>query len=103
VHAGEILQFVTRARYRATPHRVTNRSFERTRVSIAFFLNPPLDTTVSTLTEAYERNEGQGEHEHIHRVLPPSDRSTSLHFGAAEWRRKGRNGWCYLCAPGDVP
>jgi hypothetical protein len=22
-----------------------------------------------------------------------------LHFGEAEWRRKGLNGWCAKCAP----
>jgi hypothetical protein len=36
---------------------------------------------------------------HVHRVLSPDAATQSFHFGEAEWRRKGLNGWCHACAP----
>lgn len=99
VHPGEILELATGGRYRATPHRVLNRSTERTRVSMPLFLNPPLTATVRALAPAAERApEDEG---HVHRVLGAS-REGGLHFGEAEWRRKGLEGWCAECSPGRL-
>jgi isopenicillin N synthase-like dioxygenase len=100
VHPGELLEFASRGRYAATPHRVVNRSLEQTRVSLPLFLNPPLDAMVPLFG-------GSGAHtqpsrpggEHVHRVLEPDPRRVPFPFGEAEWRRKGLNGWCSVCAP----
>jgi len=105
VHAGELLELATGGRYRAAPHRVINQSVERTRVSIPFFLNPPLDAEVPVLAAAA----GDGAPadadagEHVHRVLSPGAPAVPLHFGESEWRRKGLGGWCAVCAPPDEP
>jgi isopenicillin N synthase-like dioxygenase len=98
VHPGELLQVASGGAFTATPHRVLNPSLDRTRVSLPFFLNPPLTgqvqplvppTSVASPTEAA----------HIHRVFPPGAATGAFHFGEAEWLRKGRNGWCHACSP----
>lgn len=99
VHAGELLEFASCGVYRATPHRVVNPSLERTRVSLPFFLNPPLDGWVRPLMADAERPNSPVEISHVHRVLPPNTPSEPFHYGQAEWRRKGLNGWCHICAP----
>jgi isopenicillin N synthase-like dioxygenase len=99
VHAGELLQFASRGRYRAAPHRVINASIERTRVSIPLFLNPPLDAEVpvfegpTSLPEAFPVEDD----EHVHRVIPLNAGAIPFHFGKAEWQRKGLGRWCYEC------
>jgi isopenicillin N synthase-like dioxygenase len=95
VHAGELLELVSGGRYRATPHRVINPSLARTRVSIPLFMNPPLAATL-TGTPASALPEAA----HVHRVLGPGTAPPALHFGQAEWRRKGLDGWCFRCSPG---
>lgn len=81
VNLGEILQYATGGLYQATPHRVMTG--ERSRVSLPFFLNPPLDRVVSVVEAG----------EHVHRVLRPAP----LHFGEEEWKRKGLGVWCAGC------
>jgi isopenicillin N synthase-like dioxygenase len=99
VHAGELLQFATRGRYRAAPHRVVNASIDRTRVSIPLFLNPPLAAEVPLFElrlphpEAFPAEAG----EHVHRVIPPNAPALAFHFGQAEWQRKGLGRWCWDC------
>jgi isopenicillin N synthase-like dioxygenase len=101
VHAGELLQVASGGAFPATPHRVINPSLDRTRVSLPLFLNPPLTSHVRRLVANAETGivESPDETSHIHRVLPPGAAIESFHFGEAEWRRKGRNGWCHACAP----
>jgi isopenicillin N synthase-like dioxygenase len=101
VHPGELLQVASGGAYSATPHRVVNPSFDHTRVSLPLFLNPPLSSWVKALahvTEAPPTVES-GETSHVHRVLPLGVSIEPFHFGEAEWRRKGLNGWCHACAP----
>jgi isopenicillin N synthase-like dioxygenase len=95
VHAGELLELVTRGRYPATPHRVVNRSIERSRVSIPFFVNPPLDGLVAALPQSAPAEEPA----HVHRVIDRRLATGPFHFGRAEWRRKGLNHWCHVCTP----
>jgi isopenicillin N synthase-like dioxygenase len=109
VHIGELLEHATDGRYVATPHRVINRSESRTRVSVPVFVNPPLDAVVPVLTDLPTlggRPEqdlcGQDSGEHVHRVLQPRIGRVPLHFGSAEWHRKGLGGWCYACHPGTM-
>jgi isopenicillin N synthase-like dioxygenase len=106
VHAGELLAFATRGRYAAAPHRVINRSSDRTRVSIPLFVNPPLTAQVPVLVgppgpEASELPGGEraGAGEHVHRVLSPDEPAVPFHFGESEWRRKGLDRWCAVCVP----
>jgi isopenicillin N synthase-like dioxygenase len=105
VHTGELLQVASGGAYPATPHRVTNASLTRTRVSLPLFLNPSLAGRVEPLVpgakDAPVVNEAEGPH--VHRVLPPDAASRPFQFGEAEWRRKGRNGWCHACAPPQAP
>lgn len=96
VHPGELLAFASAGRYPATPHRVTNRSLERTRVSIPIFVSPPLDATVRAPGSAVAP---VIEDEHVHRVLAPGGSGAPFVYGEAEWRRKGLGGWCWACAP----
>ncbi len=96
VHAGELLQFASRGRYRAAPHRVINASIERTRVSIPLFLNPPLDADVPVFACAASLP-GADNDEHVHRVIPPDASAIPFHFGEAEWQRKGLGRWCSEC------
>jgi isopenicillin N synthase-like dioxygenase len=105
VHAGELLQVASGGACLATPHRVINRSLDRTRVSLPLFLNPPLHGHVGPLVPvaravAPERSSAAS---HVHRVLPPGAPIERFHFGEAEWRRKGLNGWCHACAPPRAP
>ncbi len=98
VNLGELLQFATGNRLVATPHRVVNPSTTRTRFSVPVFVNPSLDTVlvrrgppvafVPPVTE------------HVHAVLGPAATADSLHFGRAEWARKGRGVWCAQCVAG---
>lgn len=103
VNIGELLQFVTWGELFAAPHRVVNPSRSQDRLSVPIFINPPLAQTI--------RRHGQRpaalswpDSAHVHRVLPLSQVADAgvehLHFGAAEWRRKGENVWCAeCCAP----
>ncbi len=96
VDIGELLEWASRGRWHAAPHRVENRS-ERSRLSLPLFVNPSLSEVVPG-SAAPESNDDHGEH--VHRVLSPSTRGP-LHFGQAEWRRKGLNRWCHSprCCP----
>jgi isopenicillin N synthase-like dioxygenase len=86
---GELLAWVSRGRWRAAPHRVDNRA-PGARLSLPFFVNPSLSTVLDGSVEA------AGELEHVHRVLAPgSPDAARLHFGEAEWRRKGEGRWCH--------
>lgn len=96
VNVGEILQFATGNTLRATPHRVINPSTERTRFSIPVFLCPDLDAVVSAKLP-YRNPPLRQDGSHIHRVLDSSSPPTALHFGIAEWQRKGENLWCREC------
>jgi isopenicillin N synthase-like dioxygenase len=92
VNLGELAEAATGGRLRATPHRVTNRARDRSRVSIPVFVNPPLDSMLAARPRA-----ATDDAEHIHRVLLPDDATTPFHYGQAEWRRKGLNIWCGRC------
>jgi isopenicillin N synthase-like dioxygenase len=99
VHGGELLEHVSGGRWPATPHRVINRSHDRTRVSIPVFVNPPLDSIVPVWRQggsAVDEAPDEGG-EHVHRVLQRHRRPAPFHFGSAEWRRKGLGGWCHAC------
>jgi isopenicillin N synthase-like dioxygenase len=94
VNIGEILQFASRGRYLATPHRVVSEP-GRSRVSMPFFLNPGLDARI----------EGHGPlpngrpvcpGDHVHRVFSGSEEEPFV-FGDAEWKRKGLGVWCSEC------
>jgi isopenicillin N synthase-like dioxygenase len=109
VHIGELLEHATGGRYEATPHRVVNRSNERTRVSVPVFVNPPLDAVVplfAGLPSLAARSVGgprlDDSGAHVHRALDPRRERQAFHFGAAEWRRKGHDGWCCACRPGNL-
>jgi len=100
VHPGEILEHATRGRYSATPHRVTNHSTERTRLSMPFFVNPPLAAMVPALEprgDPMRSHATSPDPVHVHRVLSRGGPYLPLHFGQAEWRRKGQNRWCSIC------
>ncbi|HEY8924406.1 MAG TPA: 2OG-Fe(II) oxygenase family protein [Polyangia bacterium] len=100
VHAGELLQHASGGRYPALPHRVVNQSADRTRVSIPLFLNPPLRGVVPVFSAgAIAPAQAADAPEHVHRVLTASVPVAPFHFGEAEWRRKGLNGWCATCSP----
>lgn len=107
VHPGELLQVATRGHYQATPHRVINPSIERTRVSVPIFINPPLDSVVPVFSAARTPAAGwpslsASAREHVHRVIDTEIPPRPFHFGEAEWRRKGLDGWCHQCAPSRV-
>jgi isopenicillin N synthase-like dioxygenase len=95
VNVGELLQFVTGNRLVATPHRVVNPSAQRQRHSIPAFLHPSLATTLRRARPPLPVAPGAGAH--VHAVLDPRGPGEDLHFGAAEWRRKGENVWCAAC------
>jgi len=99
VNVGELLQFVCGNRLVATPHRVVNPSRERSRCSVPVFVCPSLDTT---LVRPAAPELVVVTTEHVHEVLDPAAPPATLHFGRAEWRRKGENGWCRVCAPAGV-
>lgn len=93
VHAGELLAFATGQAVPATPHRVVNQSLAAARHSLPFFLNAPLTAELQPCSPlTFRRDHG----DHVHRVLS-LDHREPLHFGAAEWRRKGENVWCRAC------
>lgn len=95
VVVGELLQFVTGDRLVATPHRVVNPSATRMRCSIPVFVNPSLDTVLRRGPGSVPLRATDGEH--VHAVLDAAAMPVSLHFGAAEWARKGENVWCARC------
>lgn len=97
---GELLQFATGNRLVATPHRVENPSTDRMRCSIPTFVLPSLDATLRPMLPRLPVPERAGDH--VHAVLDPTAPPPSLHVGAAEWRRKGENRWCAVCAPGPA-
>jgi isopenicillin N synthase-like dioxygenase len=47
VNVGELLEFATDGYLRATVHRVVSPPVGQTRLSVPFFFNPALDSTVS--------------------------------------------------------
>ena len=96
-YVGELLELATAGQLRATPHRVRNRSCDAMRVSLPLFVNPPLDFVVRRLTDRESRGP-LDDREHVHRVIAPGENRLPLHFGDAEWRRKGQNRWCWRCA-----
>jgi isopenicillin N synthase-like dioxygenase len=108
VHAGELLEFATRGRYQAAPHRVINQSNDRTRVSIPVFVNPPLTANVPLLevmasSEPLQKTDLSVSAEHIHRVLASATQhAVPFNFGEAEWQRKGLARWCVSCASPPV-
>lgn len=100
VNIGELLQFATWGDLFAAPHRVVNPSRSRDRLSVPMFINPSLAQTVhrhGPRPAALSWPDSA----HVHRVLPLSmivDAGVEhVHFGAAEWRRKGENIWCAEC------
>jgi isopenicillin N synthase-like dioxygenase len=101
VHTGELLEVASSGVYTSTPHRVINPSLARTRVSLPLFVNPSLSgqvgplVSIATSTPVKEPTGSP----HFHRVLPLGAATHPFHFGEAEWRRKGLNGWCHACAP----
>lgn len=102
VNIGELLQFVTGDRLMATPHRVVNPSLQRTRCSVPVFVNPSLETTLRRELPRVDGEAGPAGGrlpEHVHAVLDPGSPGDALHYGAAEWRRKGENVWCAACVP----
>lgn len=97
VHAGELLQYASGNRLPATPHRVVNPSAARQRLSLPLFVSPALDATVAPLLPPVPPPDVGDEH--VHAVLSASAPPPPFGFGAAEWRRKGRNVWCAACCP----
>ena len=96
--SSEILAFATQGRFCSTPHRVVNRLSDQSRVSIPIFLNPSLQTVVTSVAGlSGARACGTIDASHVHRVLSPDESRGSFLFGAAEWRRKGLNIWCTEC------
>ncbi len=99
VNVGELLQLATGNRLIATPHRVVNPSAERMRISIPVFVAPSLGTTLRPALPPLPLTADAEAVEHVHAVLAPTEALGALHFGAAEWRRKGENQWCAACVP----
>jgi isopenicillin N synthase-like dioxygenase len=97
VHVGELLHFITRGRYAATPHRVINPSSARSRISIPIFLNPGLRARIEACVSTSETTAADAEH--VHRVLRLDAPQRPFVFGEAEWKRKGENVWCAECVP----
>ncbi|MBL9076190.1 MAG: isopenicillin N synthase family oxygenase [Planctomycetes bacterium] len=98
VNMGELLQYVTGNRLVATPHRVVNPSTVRRRVSVPVFVNPSLDTELRCERAPVAWSAPAAEH--VHAVLDPAAPPPALHFGRAEWARKGRGVWCRQCVAG---
>jgi isopenicillin N synthase-like dioxygenase len=97
VHVGELLAYVTRGTFAATPHRVVNPSVSRARQSVPVFVNPPLHAVVEPWPVPAQPPPSATEH--VHHVLDADCPPPPFGFGEAEWRRKGQNGWCRVCAP----
>jgi isopenicillin N synthase-like dioxygenase len=95
VHVGELLHFVTRGRYAATPHRVVNPSAARSRISIPIFFNAGLRARIEPCGSASQATVADGEH--VHRFLKLDAPPRPFVFGEAEWKRKGENVWCAEC------
>jgi isopenicillin N synthase-like dioxygenase len=98
VNVGELLQFVTGGRLVATPHRVVNPSVSCSRFSIPVFVNPSLTTRLGRASPPVPSPPRRGGH--VHAVLSDDVEGPWLHFGEAEWRRKGQNVWCTRCEGG---
>lgn len=96
VNIGELLEIITKGRYKAAPHRVINPSEQSRRVSIPVFINPALDAMLSPVT-ATETPLKHYPEAHVHRVKAPGNYPNAIHFGASEWARKGLGGWCWEC------
>src|SRR5581483_9952283 len=47
INLGELIEITTSGRFRATPHRVINQSWDTPRISIPVFINPSLDATIN--------------------------------------------------------
>jgi isopenicillin N synthase-like dioxygenase len=97
VTTGELMEYASGGRYRATPHRVVNPSRARTRFSVPVFINPALDAPVARAVPPAGDAPQEQETEHVHRVLPPGFRPPPFLFGDSEWRRKGLGRWCHRC------
>lgn len=100
VNVGELLQFATSGALFAAPHRVINPSSTRDRLSVPVFINPALDCAIAR-ADVTPAISPWIEATHVHRVLPVAQihdpGARYLHFGHAEWRRKGENIWCAAC------
>jgi isopenicillin N synthase-like dioxygenase len=101
VNVGELLQFATSGDLFAAPHRVVNPSRSQDRLSVPVFINPPLAYEVRRTGVRAPATAAWPDTEHVHRVLTRSQivdpDVQRLHFGHAEWRRKGENIWCSAC------
>jgi isopenicillin N synthase-like dioxygenase len=97
VNLGELVEIVSGGYFRATPHRVLNRSLSRSRVSIPVFINPVMDETITpALRQRAESSVTSVESkDHVHRVANPDQPVTPFKFGQSEWARKGLGRWCY--------
>ncbi|MBL9174226.1 MAG: isopenicillin N synthase family oxygenase [Verrucomicrobiales bacterium] len=97
VNTGELLEILTRGRYRAAPHRVINPGSRR-RISVPTFINPPLAARVEPLEfpgAVPDRPIGPPGADHVHRVVPRGVDCGPFTFGESEWRRKGMGLWCH--------
>ena len=94
VNVGEIPEFASRAHYRATPHRVVNRSSKRSRVFHPFFLNPGLASAVEWAPVKAAADRG-----HIHRVFPGMRQEVFV-FGQQTVATEGPDIWCSTCVSG---
>lgn len=94
VNTGELLEILTRGRYRAAPHRVINPG-KRRRISVPTFINPPLAGRIEPLTQAVGVSKRQAGKDHVHRVVPAGAHCGPFVFGESEWRRKGLGLWCH--------
>lgn len=101
VNLGELLEIATNGYFRATPHRVVNRSSDRPRISIPVFINPSLDAEIEPVRStppSISMAPGSAPEKvdsHTHRVWNPDQPVTSFVFGESEWHRKALGRWCY--------
>jgi isopenicillin N synthase-like dioxygenase len=96
VNIGEILAFSTGGCCTATPHCVSLPPAGCARISLPFFLNPGLATTVAPVLAGREAQPSHADAAHVHRVFPvlPTD---PFVFGDEEWWRKGLGVYCAEC------
>jgi isopenicillin N synthase-like dioxygenase len=98
INVGEILEFATGGYFCAAPHRVVNGA--QARISLPFFLNPGLDTTINAIPLPFERQTSavvaESAATHVHRVFS-EPRLARFTFGEQEWRRKGLGIYCGSC------